>query len=185
MLHVRTIFTGVAGLPGYSNLYFQGDTLSEATGAANAVQAFYLAIRGFQSNLFRAQVQSEVAVVDPTTGNTTDVLSVPAQPLISGAANAALLPPGAQAVVRFSTPLFRAGRRVQGRTNVPGWTTSANDPAGAPSAQLLGDLRTAAAALIADTNSVLVVYSPTGGVFGAVSGSSVLSRWGTLRSRAS
>jgi hypothetical protein len=158
MLRVRTVFTGPAGTPWLSTMYFSsGGLQSDADAAVVSVGAFWNAVDAGMSSTVSWSTEPDVADIDLATGELETSWSTTPQ-TGSGASAGDMLPTLAQALVRWRTPGVVNGRRVRGRTFVPG-VTEAFAAAGRPIAAYLTTLNTAAAALIADANSQFVIWS--------------------------
>lgn len=191
---VRTVFTGVAGTPWYSNLYFAG--LAEGGTDTNVV-AVHDAAADFWGSLASAiidpvdwVVQGDVARINPTTGEVTSFDSVPAV-TNGGNATAEALPFATQGLIALNTAGVRRSRRVVGHIYVPGMT-EANNVAGQPSAALRTLLATSAADLRRPALDVLPVVwarprdTSSGFLPGAafpVTSSASRPGWAVLRSR--
>lgn len=181
MLRVRTNFTGLTGAPYLTTHYFGGTNESDATSAVVAVAAFYEACKvRINSNLTWA-VSGEVASIDEVTGDLVDVFSV-GDSLNTGTDSNDGLPFTSQGLIRWGTSNIVSGRRLRGRTFMPGPTEGYNT-AGRPTATYGSTVGPAAAALIADADTTLLVWSKTHGVAHEVTGYSVWNQWAELRSR--
>lgn len=178
---VSTIFSGagVAG-GGINQMYFSGSG-GTAADANQAVRDFWFALNPSISNTVNWTTGAEVVEIDEATGQIIGVESVTA--LGTTGANAGdPLPFATQGLVRWFTGAFIAGRQLRGRTFIPGMV-EANNSAGRPSGTLMADIQAAADALIADTNSLLAVYSKTHATWQGVTSASVWSEWAQQRSR--
>lgn len=186
MYRVRTTLSGPGG-PYLSTMYFRVAALGNATEAQNAATAvgnFWNAVDFELSNTVTWVTQAEVAQVNEVTGDVVDAWAVTTQ-TGTGAKTGDILPTMNQALVRWNTNSFINGRRVQGRTYVPGMTEINNTVTGGPNGSVTGLLGTAAAALIADANSELVVWSRRNGVIRTVTSGTPLTTYAVLRSRRS
>ena len=182
MHRVRTIFTGMSGSPYLSTMYFGStDPLQTAQEAVTAVGNFWGAIDAQLSSTLGWTTDPEVAEVDIVTGEvagstaTTPVSGV-------GALGNAVMALTTQALVRWRTGTFIAGREVRGRTFVPG-TTTLHNLAGRPGGTLVTTITTAAAALVADVNADLYIWSRKNGAIGNVTSGTVWTEYASLRSR--
>lgn len=182
MLRVRGLWTGVAGSPYYTNLYFAGASQQEAQDAATGMQAAINAFRNSLSDDIIFAVQPEVAVIDPASGNTTAVLTVSGG-VTQGSQEGGLLPRATQMLVRLATPSYFAGRNVRGHSFVPGFTVQANGADGRPVASYRESVRAGYATLVGGSTPALVVYSRKNGNFAQVTGVAVSDEWAVLRSR--
>nr|CRY97418.1 hypothetical protein [uncultured prokaryote] len=176
----RTVFTGVAGTPWYSNIYFrQGGASVDDCGAA--LTTFWEAVDAVIFTGVDWAIESAVPILEDSTNEITSVTSW-AGADGSGANAAEPLPYSNQAVILWNTGLYTGGRQLQGKCFVPGLTQTAND-----SGQLLAatqaTIQTAALALVNDASSVLTVTSPTNLTSGIVNDTVVSRVIGVLRSR--
>lgn len=183
---VRTVFSGVPGTPWLSTMYFE-EVGGTAQQAATAVGTFWGAVDALMSSTVSWTTEADVSTINDATGELTDITVT--TPVTGAGAQAVTLGPiVAQALVRWRTGAFINGRNLRGRTFVPGLIESQSD-AGRPDASVQATINTAAAALIADANSVLNIWhrpNPPGSATGA--GEAVLSglcwnQWASLRSR--
>lgn len=126
VVRIRTVFTGVAGSPWYSNIHFgtaAGDP--EALAASNTVRAFWFAIKGLMDDNVSVAVQPDVTVLDPFTGQVQRIENVP-QTAFSGTDLASKLPPANQVLVTIRTGQYRNGRPITGKIFIPGLSINNN-----------------------------------------------------------
>lgn len=182
MLRVRAVWTGLPGLPGYTNLYFGGSGEAAAQDAVLAVQTFLAAVDTGMINTIDWATEAEVVEIDPTTGLAIEEHTIAS---VSGGGSAAgpdPLPFATQAVVSWKSAVFLNGRRLRGRTFLPGWPEAAN-VAGIMEPSTAVGIQTAAQALADNSLVQFGIYSRTYGVFGGATSASVSQEWGVLRSR--
>lgn len=185
MYRVRTVFDGMQGAPWLNTLYFDqgGGTAQQAV---TAVGNFWGAVDALIDSEVNWRTEADVTDINPLTGQPTSVIQT--TPVTgTGAAVGDALPVATQALVRWRTGFFSNGRERRGRTFVPALVEASGDN-GKLLAASQTTIQTAAAALIADVNSILVVWSrpdlPTlNGGFSAVTASSVWEQFAVLRSR--
>lgn len=158
MMRVRTVATGVAGSPFYTNLYFAGATESAAVEATQRVTAFWTALRNTTIATLSMRVEPEVAVINPLDGETSAYV-IGGGATITGNSVQPALPYFTQGLIRLTTAGVVGGRRVQGRIFIPGLYQGAQDADGTPSAGFLAGLSAGAGALTAAGPSQLVVWS--------------------------
>lgn len=181
-LRVRFEFTGPTGAPWLSTMNFQGTTSTNAQDAADAVRTFWLAFQGSIVDTAKGSVLPEVLIINDLTGEPEGLFNItPGDPITFTASNT-MLPRQTQLLIRWRTGVYSGGREIRGRTFVPGLTEVNND-IGVPSSGIKSTAQTAAAALIADADSSLGVYSKTHGALAVVSAASVWAEWATLRTR--
>lgn len=182
MLRVRTVWDGVAGAPYYSNHYFDDASgPSEASAAINAVDAFWSSMAGAIAIPLVWLVEGDVAVMDPSTGDITSMISVSGNPGIATGSSDSL-PPATQGLITWKTDTFIGGRRLTGRTFIPAPVEANSTSLGAPSAGYVAQLITSAAGLIS-ASSNLAVWSRTHGVVHDVTSSTAGTKFAVLRSR--
>lgn len=177
---IRTVFTGVAGTPWYSNMYMQGnaDTVS---GAGGHVADFWSTIDLYILNDVTWTVESEVAIINDATGQVTEVADWAGATGV-GESSDVPLPFATQGLINWNTGVFRNGRQVRGKTFVPGLVQSANAE-GNLNAAVRSLIAGAAAELITDRNGTFAVYSPTGATSVLISSANVPSKFAVMRSR--
>lgn len=180
LARVRTIFTGVAGTPWYSNMYF---LLGGTTGAvwAATVADFWDQMAVLINANVDYQVQPEIAILDDATGDLVNA-QLWAGANGSGLSSTEALPFANQGVILWNTAQFIGGRQLRGKTFVPGLTQTANDQ-GQLQAGTQEDIQAIADDLVGADNVGLVVYSPTNHTSGFVGSATVSSTIGVLRSR--
>lgn len=181
---VRVVWTGVAGSPYYSNLYFGlgEDTTGDPQGCVDAVEDFLTNIVPELCNPLHAEVVPEVALINEATGDITGF--VPVDITGKNFTNAGEhLPPMTQMLLRFRTAVVSGGRRVQGRMFVPAFPESANLAGGTPNGALLAGIRDAFVATVMAAPDPLVVWSRKNGVAAEVGSVTAWTQWAVLRSR--
>jgi len=183
MLRVRTVMTGVAGSPYYSNLYFGGTTLGEAFAAVEAVDNFWIANQALICTPLVWDIEPDVAQIDPATGQIIAMHATAGDNgLFAGSGEAA--PTSSQLLCRFFTGQYRNGRQVRGRMYMPYLVITIIDDgrvlasAAALVVGRLNDLLTEASAA-----GGLVVYSRTHGEEFPVTAASVWNELAVQRSR--
>lgn len=182
MIRVRTTFTGRPGSPGYSNLYFGGDTAGEAQAAVTEVLDFWDGVSAYMTSGTTIVVGGDVDLVDPATGQTTGVFSVGDESTASSGAGAEA--PALQGLVRWRTGDYVNGREIRGRLFVP-WLSSEAYNSGVPSAAFLTQLFASADNLRVDASTAggLMVYSQTHGQASLVTSVSTWNQFAVMRSR--
>lgn len=180
MFRVRTEWAGWPGSPALSTLYFADDGGQTAQNAANAAQAFWQALSG---RIMSSSTWSIDTAVDTmtTAGVVTGTTAVTGTLTGVGSATGHSLPPATQGLIRWRTGSFTGGREIRGRTFIP--TPSENDSDFNPTSGYISTLNTAAAALIADANSQLVVWSKTNTLIANATVGQAWTSWAVLRSR--
>lgn len=177
---VRTVHTGVAGSPYYTNMYFLD--------GPNGPQDYIDVVTGFWSNLepdlteeMIGVVEAEVPTIDEVTGNILSIESGVAVN-VQGTSPGDLLPPTVQGLARWTTGQYRNGRQVRGRTFIPGLHVDTSE-FGRPSVAFRGRLQVSIDYLVGLTAIQHVVWSKTNGVALITSGGSAWAEFASLRSR--
>jgi len=115
---VRTVFTGVAGTPWYSNMYFGGDVDDQA--AVDGVATFWNGLLNFIDNDVAVLTQGEVTVITVETGVVAGLNS--ADPVSQNGQNAAdPLPRATQLLLQLHTGEYVGGREIRGKVFLPGF----------------------------------------------------------------
>lgn len=182
MMRIRVVMTGVAGSPYYANHYFPDGLSTDAQDQAQRVHDCY---NGFATSLrtpLSIAVDTFVPTIDPATGDITGSFDItPIAP--SGCTNVNdPLPPRTQLLARWNTPTYVGGRRVQGRTFLPGLCENWNVSGGRPASEILAIAQTQFSTLTTGEDRV-GVWSRKNGTFNQVSGVSISTEWSTLASR--
>jgi hypothetical protein len=183
-------WTGFAGAPGYTNLYFGvlgSPTLR--TNAAAAVRAFFATLPGYLPNNLTIRLNGIATDIDEATGALLSVNSYTPPTAVVGT-NTTAYAGGSGASVRWLTGAVVGGRLVSGKTFlVP--LVGAYDTDGTLAPAFVTTLGTAATTLAtyvayAAVGSPCVWHRPKAGVGGsapAMSGAAVTDRAAGLRSR--
>lgn len=181
MLRVRTSFSGIVGAPYLSTMYFMtGDTLTDAQNANAAVGTFWSAV---DNNLMTGLAWSTLPAVDVLTAAGVLTGQHGVTPVTGGGALSGILaPPATQGLVRWSTGVYVGGRQIRGRTFIPGINTTSIS-GGAPTGGLVTATNSAAAALIADANANLCIWSRKNATMAAVTAGGLWTSFAVLRSR--
>lgn len=177
---VRTLWTGGNGGNLVSTMFFEesGGTAAQANAA---VGAFWNALKSSIVDDLTFATDSSVYLIDEATGQPTGLNAV--TPVTAACTQSGdPLPFMSQAVCQWRTGVFIAGREIRGRTFIPGMSET-NSTNGRPVAGLVTAVNAAAAALIADANSIFGVYSLQNFNFQEAVLGSCWSEFGVLRSR--
>lgn len=116
---VRTVLTGVAGSPWYSNLHFQPPPEHGIASLTTLVRNFWVGIGGVIGTPIKAQVDPDIIVMDEATGQTTDVVTSPTA-VVNFEQPGPLGPNASQGLIRINTGQYRNGRKVIGHMFIPG-----------------------------------------------------------------
>lgn len=180
LYRVRSSWSGGRGGGLLSTMYF--DVLPGSASDANAaVGAFWDDVKGFIANDLTVTTDAAVYLIDETNGQPTSIEAV--TPIaVAGSQSAEPLPWANQVLLQWRTGLFSGGRELRGRTFIPGCTETGSTD-GLPATGTLSAVNAAAATLIADANTELVIYSPTNGTAGEVIAGTCWNEFAVLRSR--
>ena len=178
MRRVRTVFSGVAGSPYYSNLFFLNSGVSLQT-QIDAVAQFWNDMDLLITSDCTWTVEAQAAVIESTTGLLVDVEQGTAVNGAGGAAGASL-PSATQLCINWHTGLFVSGRELRGKTFVPSLSTTVNSD-GVPIASAISTAEAAGTAL--SQGSDLIVFSRTHFAQEFVTGVAVMNQFAVLRSR--
>lgn len=182
LYEVQTIWNGVEGAPYYTTLRGVFGSSTTAQEMADAWETFLGGLVAVTNDQLNAVISDEVRIIESTTGETQQVDTIVGS-TTSMTAGGDPLPTLVQLLLRWSTPSFTAGRRIRGRTFIPGQLEANNDASGKPSAGLRSGIEANAATFIAACGGNLVVYSPTHRAYATVSEASCGTEWSFLRSR--
>lgn len=183
MFRVRTVHTGVAGSPYYTNMFFASDsTLTTAQDCVDAVDSFWNALDLYINSALQGIIPAGTTEIDATTGQPIFVQPT-TQATQSYSNTNALLPRATQGLIRWNTGVFVNGRQIMGHSFIPGICEDHNAAGGNPDSAVIAAMQNAANALIADTGNILGVYSRASGTFAIATSASVQPGWGQLRSR--
>ena len=180
---IRTVFTGVAGAPWYSNLYVTA-TEGDAQPEVDAVAQFWTDFATHIHNAVDWTVEGVVANIDETNGQIVG-FSTNDDATGSGAAGSDPLPYANQMLLRVRTGVFVAGREVRGHVNIPA-ITDPDSPNGVPSSSASSNLQTSSDDNLfgaGGLNGALLVWSRKNGQAHPASSSSVAPFFAVLRSR--
>lgn len=183
MRRIRTVFTGVAGTPWYSNLYFDASTTGSQQVVAN-VWNFWNTIKGQIDTRVTATVQGLVPIINDATGDIVRVESYLDVPLdCNGSGN--VLPQADQTMLNLLTGTYTAGRQLRGRLFIPGLISAAANGDGTVAANFLAaqidaaeDLRDAAV-----VTGAWLVWSRKNGTSDTVQSITGKTTFAVLRSR--
>lgn len=187
MYRVESVWTGLPGSPLYTRFHFlpvAGEETAEgADEAAGRVKAFWDAWAVYGVNDYTVQVQTEVFNINAANGQAVGVFEVSEAPT-TGSSMADPVGRALQLLIRWNSGLFVQGRRVRGRTFIPGMQEGASDNVGRIQSTVVEAFETAASALAAEgTLTRLAVWSPTGGAALPVATATVWDEWAVLTSR--
>src|SRR5664279_4900655 len=178
LIRFRTVLTGIEGSPYLSTHYFDPEA-GEPQDMADQLADFWNAVDDTFSSSQDWAIEAEWANIDTTTGQATNFGTITPDSG-TGTASDEILPPANQVLIKWSTGVVIAGRRLVGHTYIPGLTQVANDNGNVLSSTQSVIL--AAAVALADQTAVhLEIFSRTGGVGESVIGVAVGGKFAVLR----
>ena len=159
MLKVSARWSGLIGLPGYSNFYFRDfglpegwdPTTAQAQECADKVRVFFDAIKSYLPTGCSIQVNPSVEEIEDTNASLAGVHGVTAPAVVLGTASASAnyaSPVGA--VINWNTNTIRKNRRIRGRTFLVPLSSTAFQTDGSIANVIVTAIQTAAATLAAD-----------------------------------
>lgn len=146
--------TGVAG-GGVSQWYYDlaGGTAAQAV---TTTRNFWSALLAYMGSGLNITTLSDVEQVDPKDAQI--IVTVPGSGGTSVASGAGdTCPMATQGLVQWRTGAYSDGREIRGRTFLPS-PLETHNTAGVPASAYTTAVNTAAAAVIADTNSTFVIW---------------------------
>lgn len=196
MYRVRAVGSGWTGAPGLATFYFRGaspsiTTAGEALEAAKRVRAYFVAAAANTASTVSWDVSESVDVIQDTDGGLGFGYAVAAQTTVPGTTGTRIDSPNTAIVGQLLTSSIVRGRRVRGRTYYSPIADGISDSSGNPAS---GAVTAATAGLTALSTTITTAITPvvwsrpialtsTAGLACDVTGASVYSRFGTLRSR--
>lgn len=180
---VLAVWSGAAGLPGYSRFKFAGDLTAAEAGACLArvkglFQTIVALIPAAVTISFQptAQVYSELGVLEKEFGIPT------ASPVTGGAAGTFAAPAGA--CINWKTDLVHDGRKIKGRTFIVPLASSAFQADGTLLDTARTNLNDAASGLISgNPKPVIAAHTDGSGYAAVISTAAISDRVAVLRSR--
>lgn len=196
ILRTNALITGSGLLGGgLSTMYWApgsiGGSTADATDCLARFRAMWVSIATRLSSTISFVFDQTVLAIEATTGVLTgSYTAAPALTVVGGSASEPL-PRQTQGLIRWGTASVINGRRVRGRTFVPGVQEGDNDGTGSPVAALVTALTTAGATILtagATTSEACIWHRPVGGAGGAspdITSVQGAPTWSVLRSRRS
>lgn len=179
VMQMRLQWTGYGSDPHYSILNYPDDT--DPILAMDAFLDFMLAIDDLIIADYSWQFEDEVRILDTVTGQLQSIEPTTAPPADQGLATLEPVADATQLLVRWRTDTIAGGRRLQGRTYLPGFSIgSLSDGNVIPST--VSTVTTAANALVG-SGYAPVVWSRKNGIIASVGSASVWTEWATQRKR--
>lgn len=179
---VRTVFTGVAGAPAYSNLYFDDD--GTAAGVyQTAAFTMWSTVKDLIDPRVTLTMVNPIPIIETTTGQVVSVVTGDGGTVLCTSSGDPL-PPATSGLVQFHTGEFQGGRETRGRCFVP-FPTEGQNTAGLPTAGYKSELVAAFETMNGSSgaNGAHCVYSRANHDFKLVTDYAVWDQWASLRSR--
>ena len=192
MLRVRAVINGNEGGLGLATFYFNGSTSATAAQAlegAARVRALFNSCASIMSSGITVQVSNQVDVITAESGVLSTSFAVASQTLVTGTATGGLLPGATQGLLRLNTGVILAGRRVEGKSFIPGPTPGANATTGTPTSSYQTTLAAAGTLLntqITTALSSVTWHRPKNRIGGSIVLNTTFTaapKWAVLRSR--
>jgi hypothetical protein len=183
LIRIRTVWTGVAGAPYYTNLYYTdtgsvGDAIAAQGRIANELQN---RLTGFIGGMI-ATVQGQIPVISDVSGQIVSEYNI-SDHVITFTGSGEQLPRQVQGLITWDTGSFVAGRRLRGRTFWPGAMETQNSPGGVPSTAYVAQLNGIALNLLGNPGPPARVFSRTHLTSAVITAGNAWSQWANLRSR--
>lgn len=169
-MRVTTRWSGFTGSPGFTVMHFrdfdtEGNVTPEQVNAAiTRTRSFWTTVHQRISSTVTLQPQSEVEILEDSTGELVDVVqaTAPNAPILGTASGSVAGPAGA--VINWRTSSIRNGRRIRGRTFLVPLAVTAYEANGSLVAAAQSEF------LLAATNLVDSTGTPDLGVFARPTG---------------
>lgn len=179
---VRTEFTGVAGSPGYSNLYFDASTVDAGSYQA-AVLSAWDNNSGAIDDAVTMTMVNPIPIISVASGQVVDVAIGPGGST-NGSSAGEPLPPATSGLLQLHTGQFVGGREIRGRMFWP-YPTEDQNSGGVPITAYKDTLTAFAEQLqgISGANGAWVVYSRAHARAEYITSWASWNEWASLRSR--
>lgn len=183
---LRTLWGGVAGSPYYTNMYYLTD--AGGAGMQDSCDAWTDLIDAFSTSLgtsMTVAIYPDVPLIDSATGILTGATTVSGA-VVDPDGGTDLLPPATQGLLRWQTAAVVAGRRLRGRTFLPGMTEGDTNAGGSVLPALVSSMNGYLSATFLPAVAAaapLVVYGPTHHAFSEVTSGNMWTEFAVLRSR--
>lgn len=191
---IKSISNGWTGGPGFTQHFFSAPTTGDPTqsdvdAAAAAVRTFWFSSKNYFSINWHVDVQTDVEVLDASTGHLTGLMSLTAAPATVAGSGGNYGPTTSGAAVTWRSNVVIGTRLARGRTFMTPLALNAYDTTGLLLTTACDTLRAAGQGLINDTSSNLVIWhrpskvSPSGGAYTSALTASCRTSPVVLRSR--
>lgn len=177
---IRVVWTGVAGTPAYTNLYFNNSGPSPQA-LATEVRAALALLAPVVTAAATATIEEDVALIDSVTGEIQGVAVIDTSPVSMSAAGE-MLPRATNGLVHLLTNAYVGGRQLRGRVFIPYPVEAAND-GGQTATTYRASIGNALNPLRVNTLGAWVVWSRKTGAIAPIETLPVWSQFAVLRSR--
>ena len=179
---VRVHFAGGPSGDWYSSMHIDRLLGGDAQASADAVHAFWDAMKAAICNDIQISIDPNVTIVNTITGEPEGIDTVTTSP-ISGGDTTDPLPWQTQGLIYWNTGTWVNGRQVRGRTFVPGPCESSNTSSGIPESGYKSALAAGAAVFVSASTCVPGVYSKAHQNVYPVVGATIQASWALMRTR--
>ena len=179
---LRTVWSGVAGSPYYTNVFIEPTIGSDLQTCANAWKSFLGDVDANCTTTLTWTLQNEVSIIESTTGQLVGADTITGG-TGTGSASGDPLPRATQLLVQWKTNAIVNGRRRHGRSFIPGLIETLNVAPGVPSGTVTAATAAQAGGFITACDGAFIIYSPTHRSFSPVTAATVWDQWAQLRSR--
>lgn len=194
ILRTNALVTGSGLLGGgLSTMYWApgsvGGSTADASDCLARFRGLWVSIAPRLSSTISFVFDQTVLAIEATTGVLTGSFTAAPALTVVGGSGSEPLPRQTQGLIRWGTASVINGRRVRGRTFVPGVQEGDNDGTGSPLAALVTALTTAGATIFvagATSSEACIWHRPVGGTGGAspdITSAAGSPTWAVLRSR--
>jgi hypothetical protein len=166
----RTVWNGITGAPGYTELSFitDGTTPTEGAACISATVDFFTSVSALVATTTNFSVDSEISFFNEATGALEEITAVSPAPDNLGGGFGSQGPGPTGAVIGWSTGGINWGRRVRGRTFIVPLAAGCYQSDGTLTSGTVTQLSSAATDLVADADTEFGVWSrPRDNVGGA------------------
>lgn len=178
----RVDIAGLPGGPGLSTYHFDPTAgFGTAQELVDAVETWHGVFDAFVHQTIDFNGAAEIEVIDLGSGQQTSTIPVVGWN-VGGTNSGTMLPPTTQMLVRWNTTSYINGRRIQGKTYLPGFCEDSNEANGLPQTAVTAAVQ-AGAQTFADVDDALCVYSRVNGAIAGPITASVWSKWAVQRGR--
>lgn len=181
---IRVGWSGTPGGNGVTTLYGNCADVVTASAWRTTVGDFFTSLEEYQTNAQSWQLLPETDFLDPDTGELTEIVNINDSISGAGSSTGQPLPWATQGLITWRTDSIVSGRRLQGRTFLPGFVED-NNTGGVMNDDLVTALVGSVSDYLTAAGGSPVVYSRRHHSFAQVTTGTVHRVWAVLRSRRS